>query len=88
MTASAKAVATPSGQSFLAIMAAERIGKSTHSPPGKSLLPQTDTLSSRPVDPPRNALILSDEPFSQYSLIKACVRAFSPSLASPKPSWH
>ena len=85
-TASAKAVATPSVQSFLAIMTAERTGKSANSPPDQSLLPQTGTHLSKPVDPRQNTLILSDEPFSQSRLTKACVRAFSHSQASPKPS--
>ena len=76
------------GQSILSIMTAERTGKSTHSPPGKSLLPQTGTHLSKPVDPRRNALFSSDAPFSQSRLIKACARAFSHSPASPKPSWH
>ena len=86
--ASAKAVATPSVKSVLAIMAAERTGKSVSSPPDQSLLPQTDTHPSKPVDPRRNALFPSDACLSQSRLFKACVCAFYPSSALLKPSWH
>ena len=84
--ASAKAVATPSVKSFLTIMSVRKTGKYSNIAPDQSLLPQTDTHPSKPVDPPRNTLILSDEPFSQSRLTQACVRAFSLSPSSPNPS--
>lgn len=49
--ASAKAVYAAFSQYRLANMTAERTGKSANSPPDQSLLPQTDTHPSKPVDP-------------------------------------
>ena len=68
--ASAKAVATPSVKSFLTIMSVRKTGKYSNIAPDQSLLPQTDTHPSKPVDPRQNALVLSDEPFSQSCLTK------------------
>ena len=70
-----------------AIMTVERTGKSANNALGQSLLPKTDIHTSKPADPRRNALILSDAPLSQSRLFKACVCAFYPSPALPKPSW-